>query len=1060
MTGPTAARTRRVQRTVSHRNDPAEVQADRAADAVARGGSVTGWNLASVSLRSGVHREETTKPTDEDKAKEAARKAAEAALETDAGKALKERVLADPLVKAATSFVDTTPGKIVAGGVAAAGVGALAATGQELPFQTPAILLDRLAPGLSAEVKVEGPLNAPTFVGLSLTYKEQGGKGKRGPSASERIAADTARLRAQQQQFVPKEEKDRQHAEEQAAAVAWMLAQQRQRFGTTTLLPLLPGTKPKTLDAPAEQPEEEKKEDAEVSPVQREAATATADAGGIDTGGIDEALAETGRALDSNVRRSMEARLGQDFSGVRLHDGATAERAAGGIDAKAFTVGDDIVFAGGVPEASTYEGRHLLAHELAHVVQQRSARPGHGTLPMVHRRSVGEWLGIFFGAEEGTWTDQELRDYLLKITSTSTLEGAFDSDNKARALVQKWKTSAPGWDLSGRQKSLLIDEMLDGPTGDDDEDAILDLLELSDAGDLRMIFRKSKERFERLDSDLDWSQHDRLLAFVAKRFKGGRKALVDGKAEVSELEILGDRVPAAAPAFAFDADRLDARLDGDDTAQDIIAVVEKMQIDDRRKALAHLLHVSLIHTTDERGRTAMSYVAATGERKKEFAQRLFALNDKQRKLKCILPLLLLNEVPAGQAELESTKAVPADKAQAVRDVLAPKQYDPLDDDLIELDPPDELTAPAASPTVVPGMAPPATTPEAEAARKKADAKRAKEEERRKHGPGSEYRKKVQEAIVKIIDDFYQSVVVDKGSHADPVLIEPMAEPAKDATDAVFGKFYVVKDHPPMTTKMIGKAKPSLRSWHERFSGRYKRQSDAQRVDSAFVWILYYFQSEMAIRILNDQYDATPKFRGKRNPDNVAAETLVLIAKELVKDGVSGERGLSAPKTTADKLNATQRDWSGMTSGGKVFVDLYLPADAEGSRSERWQMLQTLIHEYIHTLVAQPYEDYARTFGTESNEWNTLIEGVDEVFTLMVWARLAAQVTQPALRTAVEGAEDAALPPIDVPPPSTYDSYAEAIRLTELVGIQNLIAAYFAGRVDRVRGPGGPTGGGR
>ena len=205
-------------RPVSRPHDPAETQADRAAEVVARGGSVSGWSFGSVPPEATVHRDEKGAPAkDEEKLKEAAKKTGEAALETKAGKALQEKVKETPVVKAATKFLDTTAGKVVAGGAIAAGAGALAAAKQPLPFQAPAIPLDKVTPGLSAKVTVEGPLNAPTFVGLSLTYKEQGPKGKGGPTEKEQIAADIARLRAQQDMFKPRAQKQQEQADEQAA---------------------------------------------------------------------------------------------------------------------------------------------------------------------------------------------------------------------------------------------------------------------------------------------------------------------------------------------------------------------------------------------------------------------------------------------------------------------------------------------------------------------------------------------------------------------------------------------------------------------------------------------------------------------------------------------------------------------------------------------------------------------------------------------------------------------------------------------------------------------------
>jgi hypothetical protein len=87
-----------------------------------------------------------------------------------------------------------------------------------------------------------------------------------------------------------------------------------------------------------------------------------------------------GRAIDTSVRSRMEPIFQQDFSGVRLHTDATAATLAGGLDARAFTVGDHVAFGAGQYHPGTVVGDALIAHELAHVVQQRaglSRGPGH-----------------------------------------------------------------------------------------------------------------------------------------------------------------------------------------------------------------------------------------------------------------------------------------------------------------------------------------------------------------------------------------------------------------------------------------------------------------------------------------------------------------------------------------------------------------------------------------------------------------------------------------------------------------------------------------------------------
>jgi len=90
---------------------------------------------------------------------------------------------------------------------------------------------------------------------------------------------------------------------------------------------------------------------------------------------VNDVLAGSGRPLDRALRQDMEPRFGHDFSTVRVYSGAAAEQSAQDVDAKAYTVGSDIVFGAGEFTPGTREGRRLLAHELTHVVQQGSMAP-------------------------------------------------------------------------------------------------------------------------------------------------------------------------------------------------------------------------------------------------------------------------------------------------------------------------------------------------------------------------------------------------------------------------------------------------------------------------------------------------------------------------------------------------------------------------------------------------------------------------------------------------------------------------------------------------------------
>ncbi|MCR9140899.1 MAG: DUF4157 domain-containing protein [bacterium] len=81
---------------------------------------------------------------------------------------------------------------------------------------------------------------------------------------------------------------------------------------------------------------------------------------------------EPGQALPDSERSFFESRFQRDFGNVRIHTNAAAAEAAESVNARAFTLGQNIAFAGGEYRPGTTSGRRLLAHELAHTVQQRS----------------------------------------------------------------------------------------------------------------------------------------------------------------------------------------------------------------------------------------------------------------------------------------------------------------------------------------------------------------------------------------------------------------------------------------------------------------------------------------------------------------------------------------------------------------------------------------------------------------------------------------------------------------------------------------------------------------
>jgi hypothetical protein len=84
------------------------------------------------------------------------------------------------------------------------------------------------------------------------------------------------------------------------------------------------------------------------------------------------------RSLDTGLRTDMESRLGADFGDVRVHTDSQASQSAEAVNAHAYTVGNDVVFRSDRWNPDSTDGRQTLAHELTHVVQQRSG-PVEGT---------------------------------------------------------------------------------------------------------------------------------------------------------------------------------------------------------------------------------------------------------------------------------------------------------------------------------------------------------------------------------------------------------------------------------------------------------------------------------------------------------------------------------------------------------------------------------------------------------------------------------------------------------------------------------------------------------
>jgi hypothetical protein len=88
---------------------------------------------------------------------------------------------------------------------------------------------------------------------------------------------------------------------------------------------------------------------------------------------VHQVLAESGHSLDPGVQATMSDRFGADFSGVRVHTDARAAESAAAVNAHAYSTGEHIVFGAGRYAPGDHAGQKLIAHELAHTLQQSAA---------------------------------------------------------------------------------------------------------------------------------------------------------------------------------------------------------------------------------------------------------------------------------------------------------------------------------------------------------------------------------------------------------------------------------------------------------------------------------------------------------------------------------------------------------------------------------------------------------------------------------------------------------------------------------------------------------------
>ena len=175
---------------------------------------------------------------------------------------------------------------------------------------------------------------------------------------------------------------------------------------------------------------------------------------------VGSVLRSPGAPLGTAARSLMETRLGFDFGRVRIHADAAADASARAVGARAYAVGEDIVFARGAYAPDRSDGRWLLAHELGHVVQGRRVPAQQAVLRRQTPQDAGPAPDKWDRIAKEVFGRDSYDDYVAHLTSTKFF--GQDIGNIAAEYVKvlkdvetKLKASQPAGYAPPRAQSTL-----------------------------------------------------------------------------------------------------------------------------------------------------------------------------------------------------------------------------------------------------------------------------------------------------------------------------------------------------------------------------------------------------------------------------------------------------------------------------------------------------------------------------------------------------------------------------------------------------------------------------
>lgn len=247
-------------------------------------------------------------------------------------------------------------------------------------------------------------------------------------------------------------------------------------------------------------------------------------------------------------------------------------------------------------------------------------------------------------------------------------------------------------------------------------------------------------------------------------------------------------------------------------------------------------------------------------------------------------------------------------------------------------------------------------------------------------------------------------------------IKKVAARSKQATDAVFGKFAV---GPPL--------QPGA-GIHDAWDQKVKvLQSDSQLNNAANWRVEKLLTGDSYVGELDREHGAIQS----RDPEKK-------IVEKVKAEIVAAKR---------DDLVEIHKAWPAFASGGEVNIQRFKAATDQGNRDEMWDLFQTVVHEYLHTLEHSRHKAYRDKLAQQAGGF-TLREGVVEYFTYTV---LETVTYSDELRLLVEGEFHDVSTKHTIPKYGGYGERANAEKLAGVVGARNVMAAFFLGDIEKIGG---------